>query len=187
MDDSALTGPVLGVARSLTGRSWQWRTGDARIGLGIAQRLELPEVLGRLLAARGIGMDEAGDFLEPKLRALMPDPARLADMDAAADRIAAAVRSGEHVAVFGDYDVDGACAGALMTRFLRDLGCQVTPYVPDRIKEGYGPNAPAIAALCDAGASLVICVDCGIAAGAALAAAEGRADVVGGGGGSEME
>ena len=178
MDDSAAQGPVLGVARSLTGRSWQWRAGDARIGLGIAQRLELPEVLGRLLAARGIGMDEAGDFLEPKLRALMPDPARLADMDAAADRIAAAVRSGEHVAVFGDYDVDGACAGALMTRFLRDLGCQVTPYVPDRIKEGYGPNAPAIAALCDAGASLVICVDCGIAAGAALAAAEGRADVV---------
>jgi len=178
MDDSPLTGPVLGVARSVTGRSWQWRAGDARIGLGIAQRLELPEMLGRLLAARGIGLDDAADFLEPKLRALMPDPARLADMEAAADRIAVAVRSGEHVAVFGDYDVDGACAGALMTRFLRDLGCQVTPYVPDRIKEGYGPNAPAIAALCDAGASLIICVDCGIAAGAALAAADGRADVV---------
>jgi single-stranded-DNA-specific exonuclease len=178
MDDSALIGPVLGVTRSLTGRSWQWRAGDARIGLGIAQRLELPEMLGRLLAARGIGLDDAADFLEPKLRALMPDPSRLADMEAAADRIAVAVRSGEHVAVFGDYDVDGACAGALMTRFLRDLGCQVTPYVPDRIKEGYGPNASAIAALCNAGASLIICVDCGIAAGAALAVAEGRADVV---------
>ncbi|MEN9498598.1 MAG: single-stranded-DNA-specific exonuclease RecJ [Pseudomonadota bacterium] len=178
MDDSALTGPVLGVARSLTGRSWQWRAGDARIGLGIAQRLDVPEIVGRLLAARGIGLDAAMDFLEPTLRALMPDPSRLADMDAAADRIAVAVRSGEHVAVFGDYDVDGACAGALMARFLRDLGCQVTPYVPDRIKEGYGPNAPAIAALCDAGASLIICVDCGIAASMALAAADGRADVV---------
>ena len=85
MDDSALTGPVLGVTRSLTGRSWQWRAGDARIGLGIAQRLELPEMLGRLLAARGVGLDDAADFLEPKLRALMPDPSRLADMEAAAE------------------------------------------------------------------------------------------------------
>jgi single-stranded-DNA-specific exonuclease len=155
-----------------------WRAADARTALGIAQRLDVPEVVGRLLAARGIGIDLAGDYLDPTLRALMPDPSSLVDMDLAADRIAAAVRSGEHVAVFGDYDVDGACSGALMSRFLRDLGCEVTPYVPDRLKEGYGPNAPAIAALCDRGASLIVCVDCGIAAGEALAAAEGRADVV---------
>jgi len=178
MDGEAGGAPVLGVGRSVTGRRWVWRTADPRTGLGIAQRLGVPEMVGRLLAARGIGLDHAGDYLEPTLRALMPDPGALADMDAAADRLAAAVRSGEHVAVFGDYDVDGACSGALMSRFLRDLGCEVTPYVPDRLKEGYGPNAPAIAALCDRGASLIVCVDCGIAAGEALAAAEGRADVV---------
>lgn len=178
MDGTASGGPVLGVARSVTGRRWLWRPADARLGLGIAQRLGLPEMVGRLLAARGVGIDVAGHYLEPTLRALMPDPSALADMDAAADRIAAAVRSGEHVAVFGDYDVDGACAGALISRLLRDLGCEVTPYVPDRLKEGYGPNAPAISGLCDRGASLIICVDCGIAAGEALAAAEGRADVV---------
>ncbi|WP_137125321.1 single-stranded-DNA-specific exonuclease RecJ [Roseomonas sp. HF4] len=178
MDGEAGGAPVLGIGRSVTGRRWVWRSADPRTGLGIAQRLGVPEMVGRLLAARGIGLDHAGDYLEPTLRALMPDPGALIDMDAAADRLAAAVRSGEHVAVYGDYDVDGACSGALMSRFLRDLGCEVTPYVPDRLKEGYGPNAPAIAALCERGASLIVCVDCGIAAAEALSAAEGRADVV---------
>jgi single-stranded-DNA-specific exonuclease len=178
MDGEAGGAPVLGIGRSVTGRRWIWRQADPRTGLGIAQRLGVPEMVGRLLAARGIGLDHAGDYLEPTLRALMPDPGALVDMDAAADRLAAAVRSGEHVAVYGDYDVDGACSGALMSRFLRDLGCEVTPYVPDRLKEGYGPNAPAIAALCERGASLIVCVDCGIAAAEALSAAEGRADVV---------
>lgn len=178
MDGTATDAPVLGVARSVTGRRWIWRPSDDRTGLGIAQRLGVPEMVGRLLAARGVGLDAAAEYLDPTLRALMPNPSSLMDMDAAADRIAAAVRSGEHVAVFGDYDVDGACSGALMSRLLRDLGCEVTPYVPDRLKEGYGPNAAAIAALCDRGASLIVCVDCGIAAAEALAAAEGRADVV---------
>lgn len=169
---------VLGVASSATGRRWIWRDGDARTGLAIAQRLDVPELVGRLLAARGIGVEAAAEFLEPRLRAAMPDPSCLRDMDRAAARLAEAVRTGERVAVFADYDADGACAGALTTRVLRDLGVPATHYVPDRIKEGYGPNAPAIAALCDAGATLIVCVDCGISAGVALAAAEGRADVV---------
>ncbi len=169
---------ALDIAASLTGRRWIWRQAEARTGLAIAQRLALPELVGRLLAARGIGVDAAADFLEPTLRALLPDPSTLTDMDEAAARLADAVQRGECVAVFGDYDVDGACSGALMVRLLRDLGCAVIPYVPDRLAEGYGPNAPAIAALCDRGATLIVTVDCGIAAGAALAAAAGRADVV---------
>jgi single-stranded-DNA-specific exonuclease len=169
---------VLGVGRSAGGRRWLWRQGNDRIGAAIAQRLELPELLGRLMAARGVDIEAAPVFLDPTLRALMPDPSCLRDMDRAAERLAVAARRGESVAVFGDYDVDGACAGALMTRVLRDLGCRVRPYVPDRIKEGYGPNGPAIAALCDAGASLIVCVDCGIAAHEALEAARGRADVL---------
>lgn len=174
-----LTDPVvLGIARSATGRRWIWRQGEARTGLGIAQRLGLPEIVGRLLAARGVGMDDAADFLEPTLRALMPDPSCLRDMDAAAARLADAAQRSEQVAVFGDYDVDGACSGALMVRVLRELGCRVAHYVPDRIEEGYGPNAGAIAKLCDRGATLIVTVDCGIAADVALAAAAGRADVV---------
>ena len=169
---------VLGVARSVTGRRWIWRQGEARTGLAIAQRLGVPELVGRLLAGRGIGLEEAADFLEPTLRALLPDPSVLMDMNVAAARMADAVERAESVAVYGDYDVDGACSGALMVRLLRELGARVVHYVPDRLSEGYGPNAAAIAGLCDRGATLVVTVDCGIAAATALAAAEGRADVV---------
>src|SRR6185437_12135767 len=108
-----LTDPVLGVGRSLSGRRWIWRTGEDRVAFGIAQRLELPEIVGRLLAARGVGIEAATDFLEPTLRALLPDPSLLTDMDAAAERLAAAAIRGETAAVFGDYDVDGACSAAL--------------------------------------------------------------------------
>jgi single-stranded-DNA-specific exonuclease len=173
-----VTQPVLGVARSLTGRRWIWREAEERIGLGVAQRLGLPEILGRLLAVRGIDADAAADYLDPTLRALLPDPSLLADMDAAAQRIADAVRVGECIAVFGDYDVDGACAGALLASLLRELGCAVLPYVPDRLAEGYGPNCAALNSLIARGATLIICVDCGTAAGEVLCALNGAADVV---------
>ncbi len=176
--DGVLDAPALGIARSATGRRWIWRQGEARTGLGIAQRLGLPELVGRLLAARGVGVEDAPHFLEPTLRALLPDPSCLRDMDAAAARLADAAGRGECVAVFGDYDVDGACAGALTVRFLRELGCRVSHYVPDRLAEGYGPNAAAISKLCDRGATLIVTVDCGIAAEEALAVAHNRADVV---------
>jgi single-stranded-DNA-specific exonuclease len=169
---------ALNVARSLTGRRWVWRDAEDRVSLGIAQRLGVSEVVGRLLAARGIGLDTAADFLDPTLRALLPDPSRLTDMEAAAARLADAVQSAETVAVFGDYDVDGACSGALIASLMRGLGCRVIPYVPDRATEGYGPNVPALQGLAARGATLIVCVDCGTAAGAALAAIEGQADVV---------
>jgi single-stranded-DNA-specific exonuclease len=169
---------VLGVASSLSGRRWLWRTGEERVAAGIAQRLNLPEIVSRLLAARGIGIDAAADFLEPTLRVLLPDPSGMADMDIAADRIADAVRRQETVAVFGDYDVDGACSAALMVSFFRALGCIVHHHVPDRIKEGYGPNADALLSLVARGASLIVCVDCGTAAAVALSAVAGQADVI---------
>ena len=170
--------PVLGIGRSLSGRRWVWRTGEDRIAFGIAQRAGVPEIVGRLLAARGIGIEGSGDFLEPTLRALLPDPSSLIDMDAAADRLAHAVVTGETVGVFGDYDVDGACSSALMVTLLRGLGCTVHYHVPDRLVEGYGPNIPALAALIAQGARLIICVDCGTAAADTLATVKGQADVV---------
>ncbi|MBN8929281.1 MAG: single-stranded-DNA-specific exonuclease RecJ [Rhodospirillales bacterium 69-11] len=170
--------PALGVARSLSGRRWVWRAGEDRVAFGIAQRMGVPEIVGRLLAARGIDLDGAGHFLEPTLRALLPDPSVLADMDVAADRLADAVVAGETVGVFGDYDVDGACSAALMVTLLRSLGCTVHHHVPDRMLEGYGPNGPALAGLAARGASLVVCVDCGTAAAEALAVLAGSADVI---------
>lgn len=173
-----MTETALGVARSLNGRRWVWRGGEDRVALGVAQRLGVPEIVGRMLTARGVGVETASDFLEPTLRALLPDPSLLTDMDAAAERLADAVIRAETVAVFGDYDVDGACSAALMVTLLRDLGCPVLHYVPDRMKEGYGPNLPALESLVAAGARVIVCVDCGTAAGTVMADLGARADVV---------
>ncbi len=178
MQTATLPGAALGVAASLTGRRWLWRGGEDRVGLGIAQRLGLPEVVGRLLAARGVDLDTAAHFLEPTLRALLPDPSLLSDMDRAASRLAHAVLTSETVGVFGDYDVDGACSAAIIATVLRGLGCRVLTHVPDRLLEGYGPNGPALLQLVQQGAGLIVCVDCGTAAAVALSAVEGRADVV---------
>jgi single-stranded-DNA-specific exonuclease len=144
----------------------------------MAQRLALPELVGRLLAGRGIDVEGAALFLDPTLRALLPDPSSLADMDRAAARLASAVRAGETVGIFGDYDVDGACATALLAGLLRDLGCTVHTHIPDRVLEGYGPNAPALQGLADRGARLIVCVDCGTAAPEPLAELSGRADLM---------
>lgn len=138
----------------------------------------MPEIVGRLLALRGIGAEDAAHYLTPTLRALLPDPSVLADMEVAADRLADAAMRGETVAVFGDYDVDGACSAALTVTVLRALGCPVLHHVPDRLREGYGPNAPALRSLIARGATLIVCVDCGTAAAEVFAGLRGAADIV---------
>ena len=178
MNAISLAAPALGVTCSLTGRRWTWRVGDERVGLHIAQRNGLPQIVGQLLACRGIPVEAVEDFLKPTLRALLPDPSKLVDMDVAAARLSHAVQRRETVAIFCDYDVDGACSAAIMTILLRELGCTVLTYVPNRLTEGYGPNVTALAALADQGATLVVCVDCGTAAACALSVLAGRADVV---------
>jgi single-stranded-DNA-specific exonuclease len=171
-DGGAVTAEAfLGVERSLLGRRWRARGGEERAGLAIAQRLALPEIVGRLLAGRGIAPEAAESFLSPTLRELLPDPSRFLDMDKAADRLARAVQAGESIAVFGDYDVDGATSSALLARFFAAVGKPIRVYIPDRMKEGYGPNLPALLALQAEGARLVITVDCGITAFEPLAAA----------------
>ncbi len=151
----------LGVEKSATGRRWVGPGLEVeRLGLAIAQALELPEIVGRVLAARGVTPETAADYLNPTLRALMPDPSVLAGMDAAAERLARAVVKGERIAVFGDYDVDGGASVALLCNWLGQLGRHATPYIPDRIDEGYGPNVPAMEALARAH-DLILCVDCG--------------------------
>ena len=169
---------AFGVEKGLSGRRWVSRGGDDRIALAIAQRLSVPDIVARLLTARGVGIDAAADFLEPTLRALLPNPSVLTDMDQAAARLADAVAAGQTVGVFGDYDVDGACSAALMVTWLRALGCTVIHHVPDRMKEGYGPNGPALLAMAAKGARLIVCVDCGTAAAEPLAVLAGKADAI---------
>ncbi|MDR6288104.1 single-stranded-DNA-specific exonuclease [Inquilinus ginsengisoli] len=170
---------LFGVESSAKGARWIGRAADDRLALALAQRHALPEIVARVLAARGIGLDDAKDFLNPTLRALLPDPLVLRDMDRAADRIARAVTSGEGIAIFGDYDVDGATSTALLTRYLRAVGVEPQIHIPDRIAEGYGPNAQALEKLRAGGAGLVVTVDCGTTAFEALEGAMGSGlDVV---------
>lgn len=161
----------LGVEASASGRRWRERTADERTLRAIAQKLDLPEIVARLLAARGLDAESAPAFLDPRLRDALPDPAHLKDMEKAAARLADAVERGEGIAIFGDYDVDGATSAALIHRYLAQLGAPPAVYVPDRMKEGYGPNAPALLALGERGAKVVVTVDCGILAHAPIAAA----------------
>lgn len=168
-----MTDAFLNVEKSLMGRRWIARPCDERMALTIAQRLGVAEVIGRVLEARGIGLDEAESFLDPKLKDLLPDPAHLKDMDIAAERLATAVMQGEKLAVFGDYDVDGATSSALLKRFFDQLGATSSVVIPDRIKDGYGPNTPALLKLREEGTSVVVTVDCGTTSFEPLEAAHG--------------
>ena len=154
----------LGVEQSLTGRAWRDRLddrGSAR-ALTIAQRHGLDELLARVLAGRNVDTDQVESFLDPTIRRLMPDPNTLTDMDAACVRIADAIVKGESIAIFGDYDVDGATASALLCRYLRQCGLDPIVHIPDRLFEGYGPNKDAIRSFAERGAKLLITVDCGV-------------------------
>ncbi|MGH6666119.1 MAG: DHH family phosphoesterase, partial [Pseudolabrys sp.] len=160
---NALPRAFLGVETSATGRAWRDRLderGQAR-ALAIAQRSGVPELLARVLAGRGVEADAVEAYLDPTIKSLMPDPHTLTQMQVAAERLADAVLRGEHVAIFGDYDVDGATASALLGGYLRGCGLDPVIHIPDRIFEGYGPNVEAIRGFAERGVKLLITVDCG--------------------------
>jgi len=175
----AVAEPLLGVEHSLGGRRWQAAPCDERQALAISQRLGLPEVVGRVLAARNVPLEDCESFLNPTLRDLLPDPFHLKGMDVAVNRLVSAVTGGELIGIFGDYDVDGATSSALLSRFFEAAGAAVKVHIPDRMIEGYGPNAPAMLRLKEAGAGVVVTVDCGTTAFEPLAeVAEAGLDVI---------
>ena len=163
---------VLGIGRSILGQPWRWR------GLS-AEGIAGDDLVTQLLLSRGCPPDRLDDHRVPSIRAFMPDPSIFRDMDRAADRLADAVMNGEQVAIFGDYDVDGATSAALLLLVLRDLGIEARPYIPDRLTEGYGPSGAALTRLADDGATLIVTVDCGAQAFEALEVARAAAiDIV---------
>ncbi len=169
----------LGVDASLTGRAWVGPSIEVeRLAEAIAQQTTLPDMVTRLLARRGVSPDMAQTYLNPTLRDLMPDPSGFLDMDKAADRIVAAVRNRQRIAIFADYDVDGGTSSALLQNWLNAQGLRATLYVPDRLTEGYGPNDTAMKMLGESH-DLVICVDCGTLAHGPIAVAnQAGADVI---------
>lgn len=167
----------LGVSRSATGRRWVGPTlEEERQAEALAREAGLALPVAHVLARRGVAAPGVPGFLEPRLRDLMPDPRNLRDMETAAARLIHALQRREPIAIFADYDVDGGASAALLLDWLRQQGHDATLYVPDRIDEGYGPNAPAMAALAR-DHSLIVCVDCGTLSHEPVAAAKG-ADVL---------
>jgi len=159
-EDVALPGSVTGAS----GKTWALRDANMRDVATMAQRLEIDLQLARVLSARGVTPEGAADYLDPKLRSALPDPYVLKDMQHAVERLADAVMGGEQIGVFGDYDVDGTTAAAILHRYFARLGVALAVYLPDRITEGYGPSADAFRSLMKDGANLIVTVDCGAAA-----------------------
>jgi single-stranded-DNA-specific exonuclease len=157
------SGYFLDVEASALGRPWRARldgAGEMR-ALAIAQIGGRDELVARVLAGRGVAPEAVDRYLDPTVRDLMPDPFVLTDMAVATERLRHAVERGERVAIFGDYDVDGACSAALISEYLEACGCETIVHIPDRVSEGYGPNVEAMARFAALGASLVVTVDCG--------------------------
>jgi single-stranded-DNA-specific exonuclease len=154
-------GFALDVEKSVSGQPWKWRSA-VEPGAG------MDTLVDELLMARGVGRDDLARHRDPRIRDFLPDPSAFQDMDKGAKRLADAVGGGETIAIFGDYDVDGATSAALLTLLLRRLGNEPIVYIPDRLMEGYGPSGAALVELKKRGASLAVTVDCGAQAFDAL-------------------
>ena len=131
---------ALGVERSAAGQPWKWRRSGE-------PGLTLDGLVDELLLARGVMRDDLERHRKPTIRDFLPDPSCFQDMDKGAQRLSDAVQSGETVAIFGDYDVDGATSSALLVLLLRRLGVEPMVYIPDRLMEGYGPSGAALVQL----------------------------------------
>ncbi len=170
---------ALRVSQSFSGRPWVWRARDDEKARELAQDAKLSLTLAHLLVGRGITPSTVGEYLRPTMRHWLPEPFLLKNMEQAVARACTAIEGQEKIAVFGDYDVDGSTSTAILAGFLSAIGIKPRIYIPDRMTEGYGPSARAMAVLKDEGVSLVITVDCGAGAHDALAAArDGQLDVV---------
>lgn len=163
---------LLDVEHSLGGRFWVLNPVDDAVANALAVQAGGSDLIGRLLAGRGLTPGAVSDFLSPTLRTYFPDPSSFADMDIAAQLTLEALQAGKQVVCFADYDVDGGTASAILTRYFRAWGQELGLYVPDRLKEGYGPSPEAFEHLKSIDTELVITVDCGAAAKDALARAD---------------
>ena len=152
----------LDVEKSVKGQRWVARLDDQRLAQTIAEKNELPEILGRVMAARGVTSDEAEAFLNPTLRSLMPQPSAFMDMEKGAARLAEAITKKEVIGIISDYDVDGVSSAAIMVRFLASVGHEANVYIPDRLTEGYGPSEKAVSTLKEQGTQLLLTLDCGV-------------------------
>lgn len=157
---------------SLLNNEWKLNEVNFSLSLGILQKFALSTPIADILSSKNFSISEIEKFLSPTLRTLLPNPfSAFLDVDIAVKRIIKAIINKEKIVIFGDYDVDGATSSALFKRYLKMAGVESKIYIPDRIKEGYGPNTNALIALREEGFQLLITVDCGTVAFEPLKAA----------------
>ena len=154
--------------QSILKKTYQKSSMDERLATTIHQQFGVAMSVARVLALRNVNRDfnfeEIENFLNPTIKASLPDPFDLLDMDLAVKKIISVIKDKKKITVFGDYDVDGATSSALLKRFFASIGVEIGIYIPDRILEGYGPNVEALLNLKKQGTDLVITVDCGTVA-----------------------
>ena len=144
-------------------KRWTVKEVDPRLVARQSAALDISPLLARILVLRGCAEEEAARrYLSSSLRSDLPSPFAMADMEPAVERIVAAFRNKEQIAIWGDYDVDGTTGAAVLVSFLREIGAEPIYYVPHRIEEGYGLNVEGLRRLRERGVDLVITVDCGI-------------------------
>ena len=148
--------------KSLKGYFWNIKDYDEKLALTIFQKKHVSEITSRLLAIRNIKLEDIDNYFDPKIKNLLKNPYHLLDMDKAVNAIYDAIINNKKICIFGDYDVDGATATALMVKYFRSLKIKVEVYVPDRIEDGYGLNEQSIEKLKEDGVDFIITVDCGI-------------------------
>ena len=169
---------LLNVKKSYKGKAWRGLTDkQSRISEQISQLNDYPLQISNVLARLGVDPYKVDDFLSPKLKNLLPDPRHLKDMVKASNRLIDALINQEQIAVFADYDVDGAASAALIISWLKEFGINPTLYVPDRITEGYGLNSKALAEL-SKNHQLILCVDCGTSSHETIKNAGEKTDIV---------
>ncbi len=176
-DNMLMTPPFLGIDRSFKGNRWVRPVYNEDVVESIKRQIDvedeiLRDILAKILMARNVNAKTVSSYLNPSIADSMPDPSTMIDVDKAAVRIAAAIMKGEKIAIFGDYDVDGATSSAFWFRFFSEFGIKPIIYIPDRHREGYGPNPDAMRKLARQGMTLTICVDCGSLAFEAMEAAK---------------
>ena len=146
---------------SVTGKNWIFKKFENSDVKMYSENFNLKEIIARLIAIRKNNIDDINLFLNPKIKNNLPNPFDLKDMNKAVERTYECIKKRDTIGIFGDYDVDGASSAALLVRYFLSISQSIETYVPDRKKEGYGPNVNAFNYLISNGSNLIFTVDCG--------------------------
>ena len=146
---------------SVSGKNWIFKKYSREKSILLKEYFSLDEITSKLLSIRQIEKDEVSSFLNPSIKNFLPNPNNLIDMEKSTMRTVKSINQQEKIAIFGDYDVDGATSTALLGDYFRELNLEYETYIPDRRKEGYGPSIRSFQELIQKKVKVIFTVDCG--------------------------